>query len=300
MESVSGRQVAGLVSLSANQTMATFVPTNALLANTAYTASVMTSATNTAGTPLLAHYAWVFTTGAGGSIGQAPIDLGAAAAFVALGGTAIENVSTAEHPTRVNGQLGVYQNSPTVVKGFTASSPVGTGLILSGGIQTTPAMVAVESDFRRATVEAGKRTVNQTRIGIADLALTQVGGAAPGVFPPGLYTAGSATLMLNAGNLTLDAQGNPDAVWVFKADSSFIVGDGRQIILANGARANQVFWILGSSVTVGDLVAFKGNILAGSSITLGASALSGTTLEGRAMSASSLNLNYATLDKPAL
>ena len=300
MESVSGRQVPGQVSLSANHTVATFVPTTALLANTAYIASVMTSATNMAGAPLLAHYAWVFTTGAGGSIGQAPIDLGAAAAFVALGGTAIENVSTAERPTRVNGQLGVYQNSPTVVKGFTASNPVGTGLIESGGIQTTPAMVAVESDFIKATVEAGKRTVNQTRIGIADLALTQVGGAAPGVFPPGLYTAGSATLMLNAGNLTLDAQGNPDAVWVFKADSSFIVGDGRQIILANGARANQVFWILGSSVTVGDLVAFKGNILAGSSITLGTSALSGTTLEGRAMSASSLNLNRATLDKPAL
>jgi hypothetical protein len=177
---------------------------------------------------------------------------------------------------------------------------VGTGLILSGGIQTIPAMLTVESDFRKAALEASNRTLNQTRIGIADLALTQVGGGTPGVFPPGLYASGSATLMLKAGNLTLDAQGNPDAVWVFQADSSFIVGDGRQIILANGARANQVFWVVGSSVTVGDLVAFKGNILAGSSVTLGTSALRGTALEGRAMSASSLNLNRATLDKPGL
>jgi len=160
-------------------------------------------------------------------------------------------------------------------------------------------MVPVEADFRKAVAEATNRTLNQTRIGITDLALTQIGTHTPGTFPPGLYTSGSATLMLNAGNLTLDAQGNTDAVWVFKADSSFIVGDTRQVMLINGARANQVFWVVGSSVTVGDGVAFKGNILAGSSITLGTPALSGTALEGRAMSASSLTLNYATLDKPA-
>ena len=297
--SVSGQNVTGQVGLNASNTVATFTPANNLSANTQYTVTVTTGATNTAGTPLISTYAWFFTTGAGGSIGQAPIDMGTAAAFVALGGTAIENFGTNERRTHVNGQLGVYQDSATVVKGFTDSNPVGLGVIATGGIQTNPAMVPVEADFRKAVAEATNRTLNQTRIGITDLALTQIGSSTPGTFPPGLYTSGSATLMLNAGNLTLDAQGNTDAVWVFKADSSFIVGDSRQIMLINGARANQVFWVVGSSVTVGDGVAFKGNILAGSSITLGTSAMSGTTLEGRAMSASSLTLNYATLDKPA-
>ena len=297
--SASGQNVTGQVSLNASNTVATFTPANKLSANTQYTATVTTAATNTAGTPLISTYAWFFTTGASGSIGQAPIDLGAAAAFVALGGTAIENFSTLERRTRVNGQLGVYQDSSTVVQGFTDSNPVGMGIIATGGIQTNPAMLLVEADLRKAVTEATNRTLNQTRIGITDLALTQIGGGTPGTFPPGLYTSGSATLMLNAGNLTLDAQGNTDAIWVFKADSSFIVGDTRQMMLINGARANQVFWVVGSSVTVGDGVAFKGNILAGSSITLGTPALSGTALEGRAMSASSLTLNYATLDKPA-
>jgi hypothetical protein len=297
-ESVSGQNVAGLVSLNASSTVATFVPTSALLANTQYTAIVAPSASSAAGLPLVATYAWVFTTGSSGSVGQAPIDMGTAAAFVALGGTAIENFGTNERRTQVNGQLGVYQDSSTVVQGFTDSNPVGMGIIATGGIQTNPAMLLVEADLRKAVTEATSRTLNQTRIGITDLALTQIGGGTPGTFPPGLYTSGSATLMLNAGNLTLDAQGNTDAIWVFKADSSFIVGDTRQMMLINGARANQVFWVVGSSVTVGDGVAFKGNILAGSSITLGTPALSGTALEGRAMSASSLTLNYATLYKP--
>ena len=295
---LSGQSVQGLVSLNANNTVATLAPTSALLANTQYTATITTAATSMGGVPLVSNYAWVFTTGASGSIGQAPIDLGAAAAYAALGGASIESFSTAAQPTQVNGQLGVFQTSTTVVKGFTDSTPAGTGIILTGGIQTTPAMAPVESDFIKAVLLATNRALNQTRIGTTDLALTQVGASMPGTFPPGMYSSGSATLMLNAGNLTLDAEGNPDAVWVFKADSSLIVGNTRQIILTNGARANQVFWVVGSSVTVGDQVAFKGNILAGSSITLGSAALAGTTLEGRAMSVTSLNLYSAILNKP--
>lgn len=308
-ESLSGQSVGGLVSLNDSNTVATFVPTSALLANTQYTATVAPAATSAAGLPLVATYAWVFTTGSAGTVGQTSINMGAAAAYVALGGSAIENVSTQSQPTRVNGQLGVFQADAIVVQGFTESTPAGTGLIGTGGIQTNNALVNVQRDLGLALAEASRRTLQQTRVGSTDLALTLVNGVTPGVFPPGLYTSflgapdalgssGSAALMLKQGNITLDAQGNPDAVWVFKAGSTLDVGDSRQIILANGARASHVFWVVGSSVSVGDQVAFKGNILAGSSITLGTSALTGTRLEGRAVSGTSLNLNYVTMDLP--
>lgn len=258
---------------------------------------------------MVATYAWVFTTGSTGTVGQAPINMGAAAAYVALGGSAIENVSTQSQPTRVNGQLGVFQADAIVVQGFTESMKVGTGIIRTGGIQTNNALLNVQRDLGLALAEASRRTLLQTRVGATDLALTLVNGVTPGVFPPGLYTSflgapdalgasGSAALLLKQGNLTLDAQGNPDAVWVFKAGSTLDVGDARQIILLNGARASQVFWVVGSSATVGDQVAFKGTILAGTSITLGTSALTGTQLEGRAVSGTSLNLNYVTMDLP--
>jgi hypothetical protein len=308
-ESISGQSVVGQVSLNASNTVATFVPTSALLANTQYIAIVEPAATSAAGLPLVARYAWVFTTGAAGSVGQAPINMGAAAAYVALGGSAIENVSTQSQPTLVNGQLGVFQADAIVVQGFTESTPAFWGRILTGGIRTNNSLVNVQRDLGLALEEASRRTLQQTRIGATDLALTMVNGVTPGVFPPGLYTSflgapdasgssGSAALLLKQGNITLDAQDNPDAVWVFKAGSTLDVGDARQIILANGARASQVFWVVGSSVTVGDQVAFKGNILAGSSITLGTSALTGTRLEGRAVSGTSLNLNYVTMDLP--
>ena len=308
-ESVSGQSVGGLVSLNASNTVAKFVPTRALLANTQDTAIVAPTATSTAGLPMVATYAWVFTTGSTGTVGQAPINMGAAAAYVALGGSAIENVSTQSQPTRVNGQLGVFQADAIVVQGFTESMKVGTGIIRTGGIQTNNALLNVQRDLGLALAEASRRTLLQTRVGATDLALTLVNGVTPGVFPPGLYTSflgapdalgasGSAALLLKQGNLTLDAQGNPDAVWVFKAGSTLDVGDARQIILLNGARASQVFWVVGSSATVGDQVAFKGTILAGTSITLGTSALTGTQLEGRAVSGTSLNLNYVTMDLP--
>jgi len=308
-ESASGQSVVGQVTLNATRTVATFTPTSALLANTQYTATVASTATSEAGVPLVAAYAWIFTTGAAGSLGQAPVNMGAAAPYLALGGSAIENVSTASQRTRVNGQLGVFQADTMVVQGFTESMPAGTGVILTGGIQNNRALVNVQRDLALALAEANNRSLQQTRIGTTDLALTLVNGVTPGVFPPGLYSSflgapdatgssGSAALLLRQGNITLDAQGNPDAVWVFKAGSTLDVGDSRQIILANGARASQVFWVVGSSVTVGDQVKFKGTILAGSSITLGTSMLGGTALEGRAISATSLNLNYATLNPP--
>jgi len=308
--SASGQNVAGQVSLNASNTIATLLPTSALSPNTEYTATVTSAATSTSGTPLVGTYVWVFTTGSSGSTGQAPIDMGAAAAYLALGGASIENLSTAGQPTRINGQLGVFQNSTTVVQGFTESSPAGTGIILTGGIQISSGLVNVQRDFNAALSVAISRTMKQTRIGVLDLALTQVDGALPGVFPPGLYSSflsapnstgssGSAALMLKQGDITLDAQGNPDAVWVFKAGSTLDVGDARKISLVNGARASQVFWVVGSSVTVGDQVDFKGNILAVSSISLGTVALSGTKLEGRAMSGTSLNLNNASLKMPA-
>lgn len=305
-ESISGQSVGGQVGLSANNTVATFVPTRTLAANTQYTATVALGATSATGVPLAATYAWMFTTGAMGSVGQAPINMGAAGAYLALGGSAIESLSTSAQPTRVNGQLGVFQSDTIVVQGFTQSTPAGAGLIGSGGIQGSAALVNVQRDLGLALAEANLRTLQQIRVGDTDLALTLVNDVTPGVFPPGLYTSvlgtlgssGSAALSLKQGNITLDAQGNPDAVWIFKAGSTLDVGDTRQVILANGARASQVFWVVGSSVTVGDQVAFKGTVLAASSITLGTPALLGTQLEGRAVSGTSLSLNYATLNKP--
>ena len=296
-ETLSGNNVAGIVSLNAENTMATFAPKAVLASNTQFTAIVTTAATNSAGVALVSNYAWSFTTGS--QIGQAPINLGTAANFLVLGGTSIANTSSAANPTIVNGQLGVDPGSATNVMGFADSSQPGTGIISTGGIQSGLIVKQAKTDLGTALAEANARTISQVPVGTGDLALTIVNGGSPGVYPPGLYSSASS-LTLGAGNMTLDARGDPDAVWVFKAGSELLVSDARKILLLNGAKAKNVFWTLGSSATIGDQVDFKGNILAGTSTALGTTAANGTTVEGRVLSVSALSLYAVTINAPAL
>jgi hypothetical protein len=94
---------------------------------------------------------------------------------------------------------------------------------------------------------------------------------------PGIYKSTSSLLIQN-GNLTLDAQGNPNASWIFQIASDFttIGGSpfpspaGGNIILAGGAQAKNIFWQVGSSATIGDYTSFKGTILALTSVTMNA------------------------------
>lgn len=94
-------------------------------------------------------------------------------------------------------------------------------------------------------------------------------------FTPGVYTAASTITI--TGDLTLDAQGNPNAVFVFQAGSSIgtaagaiggVPGTFTRILLVNGARASNVFWSAGSSATLGLFSEFQGTLLANASVTL--------------------------------
>jgi hypothetical protein len=283
--------------MDSTQTVATFTPAAVLAPNTQFTATITTAATSLAGNILGNNYAWTFTTGS--QVGQAPIPLQTAAGFLILGGTSIANISTLANPTRINGQLGIDPGNASNVTGFSTSTPAGTGLILNGGIQFGAAVTQAKADLLSALTEANARSFNPVAIDAIDLASFRVNSGSPGVYPPGLYTS-VAALTLGAGNMTLDAQGDPDAVWVFKAGSQLIVGDTRQILLLNGAKARNVFWTLGSSAQIGDQVSFKGNILAKTSNTIGTATGIGTTVEGRVLSDSSLQLSFTTLNAPAL
>jgi hypothetical protein len=87
------------------------------------------------------------------------------------------------------------------------------------------------------------------------------------------------------GILTLDGSTNPNGVWIFKVGSALTTAAGgpstpaSQIVLIGGAQANNVFWQIGSSATLGTFSLFQGTILAQASITL----TTGATLDGRAL-----------------
>jgi hypothetical protein len=91
-------------------------------------------------------------------------------------------------------------------------------------------------------------------------------------FVPGIYQ--SLTSILITGDLTLDAQGNSNAVFIFQSSSSVGTAPSARILLAGGARASNVFWQAASSATLGTGTVWQGNIFASTSITMNTGATS--------------------------
>jgi type VI secretion system secreted protein VgrG len=93
---------------------------------------------------------------------------------------------------------------------------------------------------------------------------------------PGVYRLGAAQL---TGALTLNAQGNPDSVFIFQVDSTLITASDSSVEFINGSAACNVYWQVGSSATLGTDTSFVGTIMAQASVTMN----TGATLEGRAL-----------------
>jgi hypothetical protein len=93
---------------------------------------------------------------------------------------------------------------------------------------------------------------------------------------PGLYKS-TSSLEISSGDLTLDAQGDANAVYIFQMASTLVTTVGRKVILAGGAQAANIYWQVGSSATLGVSSVFKGNILALASITVE----TGAAVDGR-------------------
>ena len=204
---------------------------------------------------------------------QAPLTLGAAAKFAVLAATTV----TSSGPTTVNGHLGVSPG--TAVTGSLRVS----GMIHAGG--PTPAQAQLDSTT--AYNAAAGRTVG---------ALTVAGNLGGLTLTPGLYKS-TSSLQISSGDLTLDARGDTNAVFIFQMASTLTTTSGRQVILSGGAKACNVFWQVGSSATIGGGSVFKGNILASTSITVTARA----AVEGRLLArtaAVTLDTNTITLPAP--
>lgn len=102
-----------------------------------------------------------------------------------------------------------------------------------------------------------------------------------GTFTPGLYNSGSTLTIAAGGTITLDAQGNPDAVFIFQMGTALTTGTGSTVVLANGALAGNVWWVAPAGATLGVTSVFAGTVLADTgAVTVN----NGTTVAGRLFS----------------
>jgi hypothetical protein len=188
---------------------------------------------------------------------QAAPSLGTAGSFAVLGGSTVTNTGA----TTVNGDLGVSPG--TAVTGF----PPGT--VVGGSIHAADALAGqAQSDVTTAYNNLAGQPCTATLTG------QDLGGM---TLTPGVYCFATSAQLTGA--LTLNAQGNAGAVFVFKIGSTLTTASGSSVLITNGGSPCNVFWQVGSSATVGTTTAFQGNILALTSITL----TNGANVVGRAL-----------------
>ncbi len=251
--------VSGTVTLDPTDTVATFTPTSLLALNTAYTATITAGAQDQFGNSLAADFVWMFTTAAAPCPG--PIVIGSpGCGFGILAGSTVTNTSTVPAPTNVSGDVGVWAGSAIV--GF----PPGllTGMLHAGDAVAQAAQGQLTTAYNTA---AGKPVGTHLP--------PDIGGQ---TLAPGVYTTVAQPTLGITGDLTLDAGGDPNAVWIFQISSTLTTAAGK-VTLINGGQPKNVFWAVGSSATLGTGTTMAGNIMAQASITLN----TGVTLNGRAL-----------------
>ena len=204
------------------------------------------------------------------------VDLAGASEFAALAGAGI-TVAGAVNTTTITGDIG----------SFAITSITGLENVVLNGVNHAGDAVTQQGklDLGLAYVDAAGRLPTETFPPIAEL-----GGL---ILGSGVYNDPSSFLI--TGILTLDAGGDPDAVWIFQSGSTLITASGSNILLIGSARASNVFWQVGSAATLGTNSHFEGSILASDSISLN----TGASLNGRALAMTGAGtFDYNTIQIP--
>jgi hypothetical protein len=189
---------------------------------------------------------------------QPAVALGSASNMAVLAGSSISNTGA----TTITGDMGLSPG--TSIGGFPPGILIGTQHINDATANQA------KLDLTAAYNDAAGRTATD---------IVSISGNIGGLtLTPGLYKS-TSSISISSGDLTFDAKGNPNAVFIIQVATTLTTTSGRQVILSGGALASNIFWQVGSSATFGTTSVFKGTVLTMQSITFN----TGATLDGRGL-----------------
>jgi hypothetical protein len=317
------------VSYNAATRVATLTTLSALEANTSYTAVIHGTVTSNASTAIGCPFAWTFKTATVAAPSPAAVNLGSVDRYGILGGSAgMTNMGNQTVITGSGGNtadIGTIATGTSSVTGFHDSAPsdlytevpgVNEGNV-TGKIYTCTTSTTGPTNPTNGVNPASCAIATQARLDAqaAYLALVAMPtGANPGAnlanltLAPGVYTSPSGSFLIEGGDLTLDAQGDANAVFVFQMAGTLTVGGPgaaapQSIILAGGAQAKNIFWQVGTFATIN---AAGGGTMAGTIMAQTGASFSTAgnvnpvTLNGRALSlGASVTLVNTVINVPA-
>ena len=320
-----GALIAATVAYDPISFIATLTPSAPLASGSTYTAMITTGETDLTGNALAANYLWTFTTAA--IVIPPPVNLGTASLFGGLGGAAgMTNQGTS---TVINGDIGTTGAS-SLMTGFHDSGPgctyTETSLnigAVNGAIDTSPPSPTVECSDEGTSITAGIAATAAADALSAYNALVALPGGldvstCPGcgagsagelggrTLAPGIYKSAPGTYGITVGDLTLDAQGDPNAYWIFQMATTLTVGTPsahQSVILVNGAQPQNVFWQVGSAATINGILGggtMVGTIISQAAITISTAGVTAvTTINGRVLAlAASVTMVNTVINVP--
>src|ERR1039458_1374657 len=198
----------------------------------------------------------LMTFGGLAALAATTVNLGTAGSFAVLSATTVTNTGS----STISGDVGVdpgsaITGSPLLEPPYTTFTADSVALGAQNDLTTAYNQAAGEGPPTSETADLTGLTLD-----------------------PGVYQTTSDGALSLTGTLTLDAQGNTSAVFIFQTGSTLITGTSSRVALTHGASACNVFWQVGSSATL-DGPTFAGTVMASTSITLG----SGVTVHGRVL-----------------
>lgn len=202
------------------------------------------------------------------------------------------------------GTYGIFASSAAItlaanssVNGNVGLNPAGAcnncvvGVTVLNGVVHNGDQAAIDAQtaFNAAYIDAANRSTNACAIVDGELSHAQAAcaGVTNGpIYVPGLYRTANPIGVGNTFNITLNAGGNPDAVFIFQTGAALTTGTSSTVTLTGGAQAKNVWWMAGSAATLGVSSVFKGTVIANGAAVqvLGGTALNPTVVEGRLFS----------------